>query len=152
FADHIVVTDKGIFGAGLTVTYKNIEVLEIDTLEGDDTIDVLSTAPGMAVRGIGGLGNETINVAGDLAGNAVSRDINGTSSMINNRVTSNDAAYNGLVADGISLSVARPTQGQVIIDEAVSIGGPPPTIADQSPGFTDVTETDDPTGVHPDDI
>jgi hypothetical protein len=26
FADHIVVTDKGIFGAGLTVTYQNIEV------------------------------------------------------------------------------------------------------------------------------
>ena len=90
FADHIVVTDKGIFGAGLTVTYENIEVLEVDALEGDDTIDVLSTAPGMAVRVIGGLGNDTINVAGDVAGDVVSRDINGTSSTINHRITSDD--------------------------------------------------------------
>ena len=34
FADHIVVTDKGVFGAGLTVTYKNIEVLEVDAPRG----------------------------------------------------------------------------------------------------------------------
>ena len=134
FADHIVVTDKGIFGAGLTVTYKNIQVLEIDTLEGDDTIDVLSTAPGMAVRVIGGLGNDTINVAGDVNGDVVSRDINGTSSTINNRVTSQDEAYKNLVADGIDLSVARPNQGQVIIDENVP--------GDTSLGFTDVTESD----------
>ena len=132
FADHIVVTDKGIFGAGLSVTYQNIEVLEIDALEGDDTIDVLSTAPGMAVRVIGGLGNDTINVAGDVAGDVVSRDINGTSSSINNRITSGDPAYDGLVAEGINLSVARPTQGQVIIDENV--------VGDASPGLTDVRE------------
>src|SRR5207253_8775188 len=44
FADHIVVTAKGIFGAGLTVTYQNIEVLEIDALEGDDTIDEIGRA------------------------------------------------------------------------------------------------------------
>ena len=43
FADHIVVTDKAIYGAGLAVTYANVEVLEIDGLEGDDTFDVLST-------------------------------------------------------------------------------------------------------------
>jgi hypothetical protein len=135
FADHIVVTAKGIFGAGLTVTYQNIEVLEVDALEGDDTIDVLSTPPGLATRVIGGLGNDTINVAGDVAGDVVSRDINGTSSTINNRVKSDDPAYNGLVADGIYLSVARPTQGQVIIDENVA--------GDNSPGFTDVREAGD---------
>ncbi len=132
FADHIVVTDKGVFGAGVTVTYQNIEVLEIDALEGDDTIDVLSTPPGMAVRVIGGLGNDTINVAGDVAGDVVSRDINGTSSTITDRITSADPAYDGLVAEGLSLSVARPDQGQVIIDEGLA--------ADLSPGLTDVRE------------
>src|SRR5262249_4355658 len=86
FAGHIVVTDHGIFGAGLTVTYQNIQVLEVNALEGDDTIDVLSTPPGMAVRVVGGLGNDTINVAGDVAGDVVSRDIDGTSSVINNRI------------------------------------------------------------------
>src|SRR5262249_38142077 len=44
FADHIVVTEKAIYGAGLAVTYASVEVLEVDALEGDDTIDVLSTA------------------------------------------------------------------------------------------------------------
>ena len=44
FADHIVVTDKAIFGAGVAVTLRNVEVLEVDGLEGDDTFDVLSTA------------------------------------------------------------------------------------------------------------
>src|SRR5207302_7726284 len=117
FADHIVVTAKGIFGAGLTVTYANIEVLEVDALEGDDTIDVLSTQPGMAVRVIGGLGNDVINVAGDVAGDVVSRDINGTSSTINQRISTSDGAYNGLLADGIDLSVARPNQGQVVVEE-----------------------------------
>ena len=66
YADHIVVTSKAIYGVGVQVTYTNIEVLEIDALEGDDTIDVLSTAPGVATRVIGGLGNDTINVAGDV--------------------------------------------------------------------------------------
>ncbi|MFN2609691.1 MAG: hypothetical protein ABR507_02275, partial [Actinomycetota bacterium] len=33
YADHIVVTSKAIYGAGLSVTYTNIEVLEIDALE-----------------------------------------------------------------------------------------------------------------------
>ena len=37
FADHIVVTNQGVFGAGLEVTYNNIQVLEIDALQGDDT-------------------------------------------------------------------------------------------------------------------
>jgi hypothetical protein len=132
FADHIVVTDKGIFGAGLTVTYQNIEVLEVDALEGDDTIDVLSTPPGMAVRVIGNLGNDTVNASGDVAGDVVSRDIKGTSSTINHRITTDAQAYKTVVPDGISLSVARPTQGQVIIDENLP--------GDLSPGSTDVTE------------
>jgi hypothetical protein len=126
FADHIVVTDKGIFGAGLTVTYANIEVLEIDGLEGDDTIDVLSTQPGVATRVIGGLGNDQINIAGDVNGEVVSRDVNGTSGVINNRISSADHEYDGLVADGIGTSVARGTQGQVVIRE--------------TDGFTEVRE------------
>src|SRR5204863_3115239 len=132
YADHIVITYKAIYGAGLSVTYANVEVLEVDALEGDDTIDVLSTQPNVLTRVIGGLGNDAINVAGDVAGDVVSRDIDGTSSTINHRITTDDPAYKPVVADGISLSVARPDQGQVIIDENVT--------GDLSPGFTDVTE------------
>ncbi|MFZ1879461.1 MAG: hypothetical protein WAU41_04785, partial [Gaiellaceae bacterium] len=118
YADHIVVTSKAIYGVGVSVTYVNIEVLEIDALEGDDTIDVLSTAPGVATRVIGGLGNDAINVAGDVTGDVFSLDIDGTSGTINHGVSSADPNYNGIVADGLDLSVARANQGGVIIKES----------------------------------
>ena len=117
FADHIVVTAGGIFGAGLQVKFTNIQVLEIDALQGDDTIDVLSTAPGMAVRILGGLGSDTINVAGDVVGDVEAKDINGSSATINHLVTSTDPNYNNIVAPGISVDVARANQGNVIVTE-----------------------------------
>ena len=117
FADHIVVTDHGIFGAGMYVTFRNIEVIEINALEGDDTIDVLSTPPGVAIRVIGGLGSNQINVAGDVNGNVYSQDINGTSSTINHDVLTSDALYKDLVIPGVSLSVAQASQGAVIVTE-----------------------------------
>ncbi len=117
FADHIVVTANGIFGAGMSVTYRNIQVIEIDALEGDDTIDVLSTPPGVAVRVIGGDGSNQINVAGDVNGNVYSQDINGTSSTINNKVLTSDQYYADLVIPGVAMSVAQPGQGGVIITE-----------------------------------
>src|SRR5260221_6404365 len=117
YADHIVVTSTAIYGVGIQVTYRNIEVLEIDALEGDDTIDVLSTQPGVATRVIGGLGNDTIDVAGDVTGDVFSLDIEGTSGMINHQVIATDPNYNGLVAPGVDLSVARPGQGSVVITE-----------------------------------
>ena len=43
FADDIVISVKGIFGAGLNVRYDNIEVVEVDGLEGDDEFFILST-------------------------------------------------------------------------------------------------------------
>ena len=89
------------------MTYANVEVLEVDALEGDDTIDVLSTQPGVLTRVIGGLGSDTINVAGDVAGDVVSRNIEGTTGTINHFVKSADAMYAGILADGIDVSVAR---------------------------------------------
>src|SRR4029077_6449099 len=65
FADDIVITAKGIFGAGLNVRYTTIEVVEVDGLEGDDQFFVQSTQFGVAYRVIGGLGSDTINVTGD---------------------------------------------------------------------------------------
>lgn len=117
FADHIVVTDKAVYGAGLAVSYVNVEVLEIDTLEGDDIIDVLSTAPGIATRVIGGLGSDMFNVAGDVTGDVVSRDIEGTSSVVNHDLRSIDDRYNAISVPGVDVTVARPGQGQVVIEE-----------------------------------
>ena len=51
FADHIVITDSGVFGAGVNVRYATIEVLEVDGLEGDDQFFVQSTPFGVADAG-----------------------------------------------------------------------------------------------------
>jgi Ca2+-binding RTX toxin-like protein len=126
FADHIVVTDTAIYGAGLAVSYENVEVLEIDGLEGDDTFDILSTAPGLITRVIGGLGSDTINVGGDVIGAVYAQDVEGSSGAVNHLVTSDDVRYNGKVIDGVDLSVVRTYQGVVIIRE--------------TDGFTAVTE------------
>ena len=66
FADDFVLTDKGVFGAGLNVKFTTVEVVEVDGLEGDDQFFVLSTAYGVAYRVIGGLGSDTISVLGDV--------------------------------------------------------------------------------------
>ena len=77
FADDIVITDNGIFGAGLNVRYTTIEVVEVDGLEGDDEFFVQSTAFGVAYRVIGGLGSDTINVTGDVTEDIVTRELEG---------------------------------------------------------------------------
>jgi hypothetical protein len=66
FADNFVITEKGIFGAGVNVRFANIQVIEVDGLEGDDEFFVQSTAFGVSYRVIGGLGSDTINVTGDV--------------------------------------------------------------------------------------
>ncbi|MDA8440737.1 MAG: hypothetical protein M0Z51_18020, partial [Propionibacterium sp.] len=121
FADHIVVTADAIYGAGIQVKFRNIQVVEVNALQGDDTIDILSTAPGVVTRVVGGLGSDIINVAGDVVGDVVSRDPNGTSATINHIVMSGDPSYNGIVAPGLNVSVARQTQGAVIITESGGI-------------------------------
>jgi len=73
FGDHLVVEANGVYGAGLTVTYTTIEALEVDALEGDDTIDVTGTAAGMSTRVIGGLGSDVVNVAGDVYPDVVTK-------------------------------------------------------------------------------
>ena len=46
-ADTFVITSDGIMGAGINVQYTNISKIEVDGLGGNDTFDVLSTAPGV---------------------------------------------------------------------------------------------------------
>lgn len=129
FADDFVITNRGIFGAGLNVRYTTVEVIEVDGLEGDDEFFVQSTAYGVAYRVIGGLGSDTINVTGDVVEDIVVRELEGVSGSVNHLVTSADPDYAGLPVDGIDLNVATPTQGNVVITEsagftAVREGGP----------------------------
>ena len=88
FADHIVITDKAIYGAGLNVRYTTVEVVEVDGLEGDDQFFVQSTAFGVLYRVIGGLGSDTINVASSVTADIQTRELEGASGAINHLVQS----------------------------------------------------------------
>ena len=101
----------------MAVTYTNIQVIVVDALQGDDTIDVLSTPPGVVVRVVGGEGSNTINVAGDVIGNVYSEDVNGASSAIEQNVITESELYKDLTIPGVSLNVVEGSEGAVIITE-----------------------------------
>ncbi|MFZ1411071.1 MAG: hypothetical protein WAS07_06420, partial [Micropruina sp.] len=130
FADDIVITAAGIYGAGLNVRYSTVEIIEVDGLEGDDEFFVQSTAFGVAYRVIGGLGSDTINVTGDIVEDIVVRELEGISGYVNHLVTSDsDVGYDGLPTDGVETNVVRGEVGLVVIEEtngftAVREGGP----------------------------
>ncbi len=129
FADDIVITARGIYGGGLNVRYSTIEIVEVDGLEGDDEFFVQSTAFGVAYRVIGGLGSDTINVAGDITEDIVVRELEGLSGAINHLVRSSDVGYDGLPVAGIETNIVREDSGLVLITEtegftAVREGGP----------------------------
>ncbi len=106
FADRFVITDQGVFGAGISVTYSNIELLEVDGMDGDDTFTVLSTPAGVVTRLVGGNGSDTFDVASDVTNVVTTQDLGGESSFINHEVQSLDLNYNGLLTTGIDLSIA----------------------------------------------
>jgi Ca2+-binding RTX toxin-like protein len=119
FADNFVITDEAIWGAGLKVSYKNVEAVEVDGLEGNDQFFVQSTAPRVITSIIGGLGSDTIDVASDVTGPIQARELEGRGSMINHTVTSQyDDGYDGLNAAGLRLNIATPENGGVIINES----------------------------------
>ena len=143
FADDFVITDKGIYGAGLNVRYAKIEIVEVDGLEGDDEFFVLSTAFGVAYRVIGGLGSDTINVGGDVTEDIVTLELEGVSGAVDHVLTSTgDVDYDGLPTDGIETNVATDAIGIVLIKEddgftSVREGGTP-TDYDATNPFTNV--------------
>jgi hypothetical protein len=114
--DSFMITENGIFGAGLNVSFIGVELAEVDGLEGDDTFYVLSTSESVETTIIGGLGADTFNVAGDVTTPIVSYSVEGRSSFINHSVLSDDGSYNGIFVDGVSLSVANKGNGAVQVD------------------------------------
>ncbi|MFZ0529764.1 MAG: hypothetical protein WAL91_04410, partial [Propionicimonas sp.] len=129
FADDIVITNRGVYGAGLNVRYSTIEIVEVDGLEGDDEFFVQSTAFGVAYRVIGGLGSDTVNVAGDVTEDIAVSSLEALSGSVNHLVRSGDAGYDGLPTTGLETSVITEESGLVIITEtdgftAVREGGP----------------------------
>ena len=130
--DNFVITKDGVMGAGLNVHYQNVEKVEVDGLGGNDNFYVLSTDPNVITVLDGGQGSDTFNVAGDVTGQVVAYNGDGTSAFINHDVSSTDPAYNGIFAPGVPVSVAGANAGQVVIQQ--NAGGT--TVVQDGPGST----------------
>ena len=101
-----IVTATAIYGVKVNIRYSTVESVEIDGLEGDDQFFVQSTLFGVSYRVIGGLGSDTINVAGDISTDIAVRDIEGASGAVDHLVTSGDIRYDGLIVTA-STSTSR---------------------------------------------
>ncbi len=125
--DTFVVTQDGIFGGGLNITYTNIQAVTIDGLEGNDTIYVESTPQDVVTTINGGAGDDTTIVGGDVTGAVISSSSQGSSSVTDNAVTSNDSQYNNIFAAGLQVTVGNTSGGAVISQPSqavVHVGDP----------------------------
>ena len=115
--DNFVITRDGVEGAGLNVSMTNVQILEVDGIAGNNNFYVLSTAPSEVVTLIGGSGNDTFNVAGDVTTPIIAENTSGISGFINHSVSSLDPAYNGIFVNGVPVDVATGQTGTVIVSQ-----------------------------------
>ena len=95
--EDFIVTENGVFGGGLAITYDGIENLVLDAMSGNDRFYIAGTREDVAVTLIGGQGSDTFNVGG---GNV---DANGVEQPI--AVESNDLrGHSGLISHTITTS------------------------------------------------
>ncbi|MBW2291415.1 MAG: hypothetical protein JRG94_03790, partial [Deltaproteobacteria bacterium] len=131
FADEFVVTRDGIFGAGLNVSFVNIEFLKVDGAEGDDNFYIQSTNENILTQVVGGLGSDTFQIADGVERAVTSNDLLGHSGLILHDVESNDPVYQGpegvgIDTNGISANIADADEPGIVIS--------------QSNGFTRIAE------------
>ena len=121
FGDDFVITDKGIFGAGLPIRYAGLDKILVDGMEGNDTFFIASTPENVELEIVGGLGSDNFNVAGGTDGDpitVVGKNLNGHSGLIANYI--NDAlsagsGYQNLFISDVSAVVADADTAGVVI-------------------------------------
>ncbi|MFU8789007.1 MAG: calcium-binding protein [Methylobacter sp.] len=67
FSDDFVITADGIFGAGLTINFVNIENIIVDGAEGNDRFFIQGIDENTNLALVGGLGSDSFNVGGNSA-------------------------------------------------------------------------------------
>jgi Ca2+-binding RTX toxin-like protein len=125
FGDDLVITEDGVFGAGLNVNFVRIESLRVDGAEGNDRFFVKSTSEKFMTEIFGGLGEDTFNMSGDTPP-IVSNDLRGHSGLIVHDVESTDPRFDDQALFGVSANVAdndepfaviRTSDGSTIVTE-----------------------------------
>jgi hypothetical protein len=109
FNDDFVITEDGVFGAGLNIQFTRVETVEVDGAEGDDRFFILGTSAGILTKITGGLGSDTFFGNGPTP-DVVSNDLLGHSGLITHAVDSSldpDLSdFSGIKVQGISANVA----------------------------------------------
>jgi Ca2+-binding RTX toxin-like protein len=119
FNDDFVITSTGVFGAGLHVSFVNIEALTVDGGAGDDRFFVQSTGPTFTTEIDGGLGSDFISVEGPTPVNGViSNDLLGHSGIITHSVESTDGTYSGISVVGVSANVADDDTPGIVVTQS----------------------------------
>lgn len=115
--DNFVITNDGIFGAGLHVNTPSIQSIIVDGREGNNHFYTLGVRSGVSVQVFGGVGFSTMKVGGPISDPIISRDLEGFSLTEDASVASADALFNQKLSDGVAVHVATEESGQVVIQE-----------------------------------
>ncbi|MHC4497645.1 MAG: hypothetical protein ACYS21_00865, partial [Planctomycetota bacterium] len=133
FNDDFVVTENGVYGAGLNVLFTRVESVEVDGAEGDDRFFILGAGSEQLNKVTGGLGSDTFFINGATP-DVISNDLLGHSGLISHTVSSEgvlDSEYAGTKAVGISANVADDdepairiieTDGSSVVSQALKAG------------------------------
>ena len=120
FGDDFVITEDGVFGAGINVSFVNVEKVEVSGTEGDDRFFILGTGASFVTSIVGDLGSDTFFVNGPTPANGViSNDLLGHSGIVTHDVVSSTGSgYDGLKAIGVSANVADNDEPAIIITQS----------------------------------
>ena len=124
FGDTFVVTDRGVFGAGLYITYTGIEKVVVDGQQGNDVFYVQSTSPNVLLELVGSKGSDTFNIGGggtSMPITVVSNSLQGHSGLVAQMLSSADVNYRNLPAQWISANVTGNDAPGVVISQVSPI-------------------------------
>jgi hypothetical protein len=119
FNDDFVVTENGVFGAGLNILFTRVESVEVDGAEGDDRFFIRGSGAELITQVTGGLGSDTFFVNGPTP-DVVSNDLLGHSGLISHQISSIgvlDSEFAGQKVLGISANVADDDEPAIRIIE-----------------------------------
>ncbi|MBC8509085.1 MAG: tandem-95 repeat protein, partial [Chloroflexi bacterium] len=121
FHDNFVVTKDGVYGAGLNVSYENVEKVALDGMEGDDNFYVLSTSDEWTAVLIGNRGSDTFNIAGDVDVDIISNDLLGISGTIHHTITTQDPDYRLTFIEDVVIRAMTNEKSSVVVEESDAV-------------------------------
>ena len=134
--DSFVITEEGVYGAGLNIEISGAaESIEVDGVEGDDNFFILSTPTDAVTHVIGGLGSDQFHITGDVTETIYAADVSGRSGLINHQAeAATGDEYNNTFIPGVGVTIADANLGKVLISQEVD--------GDTTQGTTAVFESD----------